>query len=157
MTNTKDLKNLLSQFTTGINIIATINDMGDPEGFTANAFSSVSLNPPIVLICVDKSNENYTLFNKCKNFSVNILNANQKNLSNLFASKSKRKFDGVTWQKEKLNVPIIKGSISWLECENYDQIIIGDHMILFGKIKNYKINKGNPLVYFRGNYVNIIK
>ena len=68
MTNTKDLKNLLSQFTTGINIIATINDMGDPEGFTANAFSSVSLNPPIVLICVDKSNENYTLFNKCKKF-----------------------------------------------------------------------------------------
>jgi len=157
MSNIEDLKKLFSQFTSGINVIASINDMGDPEGFTANAFSSVSLKPPIILICVDKTNENYDLFYKCKYFSVNILNKNQQNLSNIFASKSPKKFEGIPWKKENLNVPILEGSIAWLECENYDQIIIGDHMVLFGKIKNYKINKGSPLVYFRGNYVNITK
>tara|TARA_B100000131_G_C18105905_1_gene607812 strand:+ start:389 stop:1309 length:921 start_codon:yes stop_codon:yes gene_type:complete len=153
--DTNKFRKALGKFTTGITIVTTLDNNQNPRGFTANSFTSVSLAPPLILICIGDFNESLDLFKNSDFFAVNILNENQKEISNTFASPSKSKFKGIDWDLGKFNSPLIKNSIAWFECKNYNHIFAGDHLILIGEVKNFGDEEGFPLGYFQGNYFSL--
>ena len=148
-----EYRKTLGKFVTGVTIITTCEKDGTPRGFTANSFTSVSLEPPLILICIGDFNEGLELFKNSEYFAVNILNEEQVDISNLFAQPVKNKFEEIKWSNSKFGVPIIKGALAWLECKNFDQIRSGDHLILIGNVKNFHNEGGYPLAYYNGNYI----
>ena len=150
-----EYRKALGQFVTGVTIVTTCEIDGTPRGFTANSFTSVSLDPPLILICIGDFNESSELFKKSKHFAVNILNENQMDISNLFSSPTSKRFEKTQWIKGDLGSPIIKGSLAWFECKNHDQIRSGDHIILIGNVKSFKKKSGRPLGYYSGNYISL--
>ena len=148
-----EYRKTLGKFVTGVTIITTCEKDGTPRGFTANSFTSVSLEPPLILICIGDFNEGLELFKNSEYFAVNILNEAQVDISNLFAQPVKNKFEEIKWSNSKFGVPIIKEALAWLECKNFDQIRSGDHLILIGNVKNFHNEGGYPLAYYNGNYI----
>jgi len=148
-----EYRKTLGKFVTGVTIITTCEKDGTPRGFTANSFTSVSLEPPLILICIGDFNEGLELFKNSEYFAVNILNEAQVDISNLFAKPLKNKFEEIEWSNSKFGVPIIKGALAWLECKNFDQKRSGDHLILIGNVKNFHNEGGYPLAYYNGNYI----
>ena len=148
-----EYRKTLGKFVTGVTIITTCEKDGTPRGFTANSFTSVSLEPPLILICIGDFNEGLGLFKNSEYFAVNILKESQVDISNLFAQPLKNKFEEIKWSNSKFGVPIIKGALAWLECKNFDQKRSGDHLILIGNVKNFHNEGGYPLAYYNGNYI----
>ena len=148
-----EYRKTLGKFVTGVTIITTCEKDGTPRGFTANSFTSVSLEPPLILICIGDFNEGLELFKNSEYFAVNILNEAQVDISNLFSQPVKNKFEEIKWSNSKFGVPIIKGALAWLECKNFDQKRSGDHLILIGNVKNFHNEGGYPLAYYNGNYI----
>ena len=148
-----EYRKTLGKFVTGVTIITTCEKDGTPRGFTANSFTSVSLEPPLILICIGDFNEGLELFKNSEYFAVNILKESQVDISNLFAQPLKNKFEEIKWSNSKFGIPIIKGALAWLECKNFDQKRSGDHLILIGNVKNFHNEGGYPLAYYNGNYI----
>jgi flavin reductase (DIM6/NTAB) family NADH-FMN oxidoreductase RutF len=151
----RDYRSTLGQFTTGVTVIATTEPDGAPRGFTANSFTSVSLAPPLLLICVAKSAASHAVFCQAPFFSINILAEEHKVLSQLFASQRPDKFDVAPWNRGMLNLPLIEGALAWFECERQTNIDAGDHEVLIGRVRNFGRRQGLPLGYHAGRYVSI--
>ena len=148
----KLLRAALSQFATGVTIIATKEDDGTPRGFTANSFTSVSLDPPLVLVCVARSAASCDIFKAAKHFSVNVLAEEQKDISGLFASQRPDKFEIAPWHPGKTGTPVIDAALAWFECAQHQLVDAGDHVILVGRVEYFGQGRGRPLGYFRGAY-----
>jgi len=148
-----DLRRAFGSFATGVTIVTTIDAQGKPSGFTANSFSSVSLEPPLVLVSIAKSAFSLSTFTECKGFAINILGENQRALSNLFASQGADKFSDLQWQPGSTGAPLINAVVAWFDCENFQQVDAGDHVILIGKVLDYSYNTDAPLGFCRGAYV----
>ena len=148
-----EYRKTLGQFVTGVTIVTTTSEDGTPRGFTANSFTSVSLDPPLVSICIGDFNEGIDIFKNSKYFAINILNENQMEISNIFATPSQNKFDNTKWFKGDSGAPIIENSLAWFECSNFEQIRSGDHIILIGNVKSFKKDSGYPLGYYNGSYI----
>lgn len=142
----------LGQFATGVTIVSTIEPDGTPRGFTANSFTSVSLDPPLVLVCIANAASSCSVFRDAPNFSVNILAEDQKGASGLFATQRSDKFKAVDWHSGSSGVPVIDGAIAWFECSRYREIEAGDHMILVGRVSDFGFREGRPLGYLGGSY-----
>lgn len=152
----KSYRQTLGSFVTGVTIITTVDDAGNPKGLTANSFTSVSLSPPIVLVCVAKTATSYPAFKACAAFGVNILANEQRALSNKFASKTQDKFDDVDWYRGHGGIPVIEGNISALQCSTLNCTDCGDHIILIGKVEAFiRSEDREPLVYVRGGYAQL--
>lgn len=151
--DTHDLRRAFGSFATGVTIVTTLDKQGEPCGFTANSFSSVSLDPPLVLVSVAKSAYGLSIFTESQGFAINILSEQQRELSNLFASKGADKFSGVGRQAGATGVPLLDDVVAWFDCENYQQVDAGDHVILIGKVLDYGYNADAPLGFCRGAYV----
>ncbi len=149
----KALRNLFGQFLTGVTIITTIDEMGRKRGFTANSFTSVSLDPALILVCLDKSAHSLEAFTQSVGFGVNILSEHQEEISGLFASKRDNKFDMIDDKPHITGAPLLQDSLAWLDCTPQQVVEAGDHVILIGKVKAYGSNSGRPLGYWRGGYV----
>jgi flavin reductase (DIM6/NTAB) family NADH-FMN oxidoreductase RutF len=147
-----ELRTVMGHFGTGVTIITTFNNAGDLHGLTANAFSSLSLVPPLCLICVDKKAESYSSFEESKVFTVNILRDDQEQLSRKFAVSGGDKFTGVAYRRGGNGAPILEGVIAWLECKLIAGHDGGDHTIYIGEIEEAEIRDGKPLMFFRGGY-----
>ena len=154
-----EYRKTLGQFATGVTIITTSND-GKNYGFTANSFTSVSLDPPMVLFCVKKDSFFIEALKKSNVFGINILSQNQVELSNKFANPAilnEERFKNVHVKKSALNCPIIEGSIAFLDCKKERSTKVGDHVIVLGKVIGYKrLLSEPPLVYFGGGYRNLL-
>jgi flavin reductase (DIM6/NTAB) family NADH-FMN oxidoreductase RutF len=147
-----ELRTVMGHFGTGVTIITTFNSEGTLHGLTANAFSSLSLIPPLCLICVDKKAESYSSFEDSKVFTVNILRDDQEELSRRFAVSGGEKFTGVAYKLGGNGAPVLDHVIAWLECKvtaGYDG---GDHTIYIGEIEEAQTREGKPLMFFRGGY-----
>ncbi len=144
----------LGNFLTGVTVVTTVDHLGRPRGITANSFTSVSLDPPLVLVCIAKNAESYEAFVSGGGFAVNILTDSQRSLSQLFASKSVGKFDAVKWRPGDNGAPVIDDSLAWFDCRNYQKSDAGDHMVLIGEVTRFGAGSGQPLGYCQGNYVN---
>ncbi len=149
----RDLRHAFGSFATGVTIVTTLDDEGSPCGFTANSFASVSIDPPLLLVNIAKSAYGCSAFTRSSGFVVNILAHSQRELSNLFASAGVDKFATVDWQAAATGSPIIADVIAWFDCEHFQQVDAGDHIILIGKVVGYDHNTHAPLGFCRGAYV----
>jgi flavin reductase (DIM6/NTAB) family NADH-FMN oxidoreductase RutF len=147
-----ELRRVMGHFATGVTVITSLRASGEMHGLTANAFSSVSLVPPLLLICVDKKAESYPCFEESKVFTVNILSAEQEALSRKFAVSGGNKFEGVSYRVGANGVPILDGSIAYLECRLSGSMDAGDHTVYLGEIEQAETHEAKPLLFFRGGY-----
>lgn len=147
-----ELRRVMGHFATGVTVITTIGKDGRPFGLTANAFTSVSLEPPLLLISVDKKAESYPCFEESRVFTVNILSEEQEALSRKFAVSGGNKFEGVAYHNGANGVPILEGTLAYLECKLYAAYEGGDHTLYLGEIEQTETVERKPLLFFRGGY-----
>ncbi len=145
----------LSRFGSGVAIITTRESNGVPSGFTANSFTSLSLNPPMVLFCLDREAACFDAFYGSTAFGVNILNSEQEEISNRFARRGGNKFQNLTLINGDAGVPLITGCLANLECRTAQTIPGGDHLIFLGEVQEVHLGEGDPLFYFKGSYHSI--
>lgn len=147
-----ELRRVMGHFATGVTIITTVNKEGQIHGFTANAFTSVSLEPPLLLISVDKKAESWPAFEESRIFTVNILADTQEALSRKFAVSGGNKFEGVAYRIGANRAPILEGALAFIECTLWAVYDGGDHTIFLGEIQQAEVREERPLLFFRGGY-----
>lgn len=153
--DTKALRNALGQFATGVTVITACEADGTPRGFTANSFTSVSLDPPLILVCIAHAAASCKVFVDASHFTVNILSENQQDSSGLFATQRADKFESILWATGLNGAPKLDNSLAWFECSHHQAIDAGDHIILIGQITAFDHNDAPPLGYFRGSYFSL--
>lgn len=141
----------LSHFASGVTVVTTEHE-GKPYGMTVASFASLSLRPPLVLICIAKEAKSHDAIVAAGAFGVSILGGNQADLSGRFAAKIDDKFEGVPVRRGSLGVPLIDGAICTIECSVHEQFPSGDHTIFVGEVQDARTIDGAPLIYFRGGY-----
>lgn len=153
--NTKEFRNTLGCFTTGVCIVTT--SIGKtPLGMTINSFASVSLDPPLVLWGLDNKSVSYDVFANTDFYNIHILTSDQQDLSNKFASKDEDKFADVDWQFDKRSVPFIEGCKSSFRCSAKSSYKEGDHLVLVGRVLELNTDSGEkPLIFAQGNYTGL--
>ena len=151
----KSLRNAFGTFMTGVTVVTTVDSTGTPIGFTANSFSSVSLDPPLLLVCPAKSLSSFDVFNNCSHFQVTILAHNQEAVSNIFASSQEDRFAQIDWTLDQNGCPKISGALASFSCSREQSIEAGDHIIMLGKVTNFEVSEGQGLGYGEGGYFSL--
>jgi crotonobetainyl-CoA:carnitine CoA-transferase CaiB-like acyl-CoA transferase len=149
------LRDAFGAFATGVTVLTTRQADGTPRGFTANSFTSVSLDPPLLLISLAKTAHSCDTFMEAEAFAVNVLAEDQKAISGLFASRAPDKFDRCGWRPGARDMPLIDGALAQFACARERLVDAGDHILLIGRVLEYATAEANPLGYFRGNYFSI--
>lgn len=147
------LRDAFGCFMTGVTVVTTIDPEGKPLGFTANSFSSVSLDPPLLLVSIANSSSNLGSFAACKGFAVNILAERQKDVSATFARRIEDRFSTVYWKQGPVGSPLISEVSAWFDCTLEQAVPAGDHTILIGRIGAFEATSHPGLGYYRGAYV----
>ena len=148
----EEFKDALSRFASGVTVVSTKDAAGKLHGITVSAFCSVSLEPPMVLICIEKATGSHYAFEESGAFVVNILSASQSSTSERFAAPFEDKFKDTEFYPGIDGIPILKGALASLECRLTFSYHGGDHSIFVGQVENVITQDGDPLVYFRGEY-----
>jgi flavin reductase (DIM6/NTAB) family NADH-FMN oxidoreductase RutF len=141
----------MSHFASGVTIVTTSHD-GKPFGMTVASFASLSLHPPLVLVCIERSVKTHDAIAAAGKFGVSILSSAQSDISSKFASRNDDKFGGVELVPGEMDVPLIAGALTAIECRVYDQLPGGDHSIFIGEVLKIHTTEGDPLLYFRSGY-----
>ncbi|MBI2817596.1 MAG: flavin reductase family protein [Acidobacteria bacterium] len=150
---TKELfRHVLGHFATGVAVVTTRQPSGKPWGFTVNSFTSVSLEPPLVLYCVDSSGESARAIAGSDYFGVNFLGDAQEHISRRFASRSGDRFEGVVYTETSNGSPVLEGCLGYIECKKVALHTHGDHDVIIGEVLEAHAGEGNPLLFFRGAY-----
>jgi len=149
------LRRAFGTFLTGVTVITTLESDGTPRGMTANSFTSVSLDPPLLLVCVAKSASSYAAFTEANCFAVNILHEGQVDVSATFASKSPDKFQLVNHDRAHTGAPVLTDSLTWFDCSLHNSIDAGDHSILIGQVRAFGTSPTAPLGFCRGRYASV--
>jgi flavin reductase (DIM6/NTAB) family NADH-FMN oxidoreductase RutF len=150
-----DFRRTVGNFATGVTVVTTRDEEGNPKGFTANSFASLSLDPPLIIVCVDKRSDTHTAMQReGVAFAVNILAEHQRELSRRFASKGGvGKFAGVAYRQEKTGAPILDEVLAVVECTVLERFDGGDHTVVVGEVQNVAAGEeAKPLLYYRGSY-----
>ncbi len=145
----RQFRNAMGKFATGVTVVATEVD-GNVHGMTANAFMSVSLNPKLVVVSIAEKAQMLEKMKQSKTFSVNILAADQKELSMIFAGQVKE-YQEVVFQRLG-NVPVLPGAIAQITCDISASHVEGDHTLFIGKVIDIRLEDAEPLIYFSGKY-----
>jgi flavin reductase (DIM6/NTAB) family NADH-FMN oxidoreductase RutF len=151
--NNRELRNALGAFGTGVTIITTCDREGKPHGMTVNSFSSVSLNPPLILWSASLYANSLPAFQESSHFVVNILAHDQIELSNKFAKQSDDKFVGVDHIVLECGAPVLIGSAAHFECRNEFRHYGGDHIIFIGHVERFAHTDKPTLLFCRGKYI----
>ncbi len=144
-----------AQFPTGVAVLTTRASDGTPHGLTVNAFCSLSLTPPLVLVAIDRVCSILDTFEKSGHFAINFLSLDQRNLSIRFSELPEGRFSGVPWSPGAEGAPLIEGTIGSIECRTKNIIDAGDHRALIGEVVAASVADGDPLVFFRGAYTDL--
>jgi flavin reductase (DIM6/NTAB) family NADH-FMN oxidoreductase RutF len=148
----RDYRRALGQFATGVTVVTARASDGRRVGVTVNSFSSVSLNPPLILWSLARQTPSFADFSNCTHFAVNVLEAKQHHLSRQFSTPVADRFAGVDVTEGKAGIPIVKGAIAHFVCRKVKQYDGGDHVIFVGEVEEYKYSDGEPLVFHSGRY-----
>jgi flavin-dependent trigonelline monooxygenase, reductase component len=148
----RQFRRTCSRFASGVTILSVVDSAGVPHGMTASSFTSVSLDPPLILVCVDSRARFLEAFNSSEYFGVNILDETQRSLSERFAGAGYERFDGVTWNAGATGVPLFPGVLATMECARFNAFTVGDHEILIGKVLHANWREGEPLIHFGSQY-----
>jgi flavin reductase (DIM6/NTAB) family NADH-FMN oxidoreductase RutF len=147
-----EFRSALSRFASGVTVVTTKDSAGNFHGITVSSFCSVSLKPPMILVCIEKTTGSHYAFNESDHFVVNILDVSQKEVSERFASTLPNKFDGVEFELNLESVPVLAGCVANLECRLRMAWDGGDHTIFVGEVEKVTVFPGDPLIYFYGDY-----
>lgn len=149
------LRRAFGTFVTGVTVITTRDEDGTPRGMTANSFTSVSLDPPLLLVCIAKSASSYQSFTKAGCFAVNILHEGQVDVSGIFASKAPDKFQSVNHDHIHTGSPVLTDSLTWFDCTTFNTVDAGDHAVLIGEVRAFGTSPSAPLGFCRGRYASV--
>ncbi|WP_342247021.1 flavin reductase family protein [Pseudomonas sp. OTU5201] len=152
MIDTNAYKQVMGSFPSGVTVITTLDDDGQVVGLTASAFSSLSMDPALVLFCPNYSSDSYPVLIKSKRFAIHLLSADQRDEAYAFAKKGKDKAQGIGWTLSELGNPILANATAIIECELWREYEGGDHAILVGAVKNLIVPEQDviPMIYCRG-------
>jgi len=146
-------RSALGRFATGVTIVTTCDEHGQPVGLTANSFNSVSLNPPLVLWSLSRTARTHAAFSRNPHYAVHVLAADQQPLAARFATKDIDRFAGLAWQPGLGEVPILDGALAVFECRKTNQHDEGDHVIFVGEVLRCALQRqAAPLIYHGGQY-----
>ncbi|MBJ9974269.1 flavin reductase family protein [Pseudomonas sp. S75] len=150
-------KHVLGSFPSGVTVITTLDDDGSVVGLTASAFSSLSMEPPLVLFCPNYSSDSYPVLIKQKRFAIHLLSGEQQAEAYAFAKKGKDKAEGLQWSLSALGNPLLAGATAIIECELWREYEGGDHAIMVGKVHNLIVpdDAPSPMVYCRGKMASL--
>jgi flavin reductase (DIM6/NTAB) family NADH-FMN oxidoreductase RutF len=149
----RELRRAFGSFPTGVTICATLDAEGQPVGFTANSFTSVSLEPPLLLVCLSATASSRDAFGAAGRFGVSVLGAAQREASTVFATRGADKFASVVWSARVTGAPLIDGAVARFDCLTERILPAGDHVILLGRVVAFDSTRDEPLGYCRGAYV----
>jgi 3-hydroxy-9,10-secoandrosta-1,3,5(10)-triene-9,17-dione monooxygenase reductase component len=153
--DTDEFRQVLGQFATGVTIITAMDD-DEPAGVAANSFTSVSLDPPLVLFCVGRTSTTWPRIERARRFAVNILGEHQEELSRLFAVKGADRFGQAAWHVGVGGSPVLHDTLAYLDCEFWAEYEGGDHIIVVGRVLDLGVTyDAGPLVFFRGKYARL--
>ncbi len=148
-----DFRQLLGRFATGVTVLTTRDHSGNPVGMTASSLASVSLSPPLVSVCVDVSADMHRALSSSGDFVINILAADQVELSHRFARVSaEARFQNVPWRETPDGLIVLEQVLAHIECDRYADFPLGDHTLFVGRVTGGAAGDGEPLLYFRGGY-----
>lgn len=147
-----DFKAVMRHFPTGVTVVTSIRE-GEPRGVTVSAFASVSADPPLVLICINREARSYLYISSSQVFCVNILSGDQRHLAERFSGKIREhQFDDVDYDSEVTGAPILRGTVAHLECEVAEEHYAGSHSIFIGRVVSARSRSGSPLGYYNGEF-----
>ena len=152
MVTSDQFRQVMGNFATGITVVTTRDRGGNPYGLTVNSFTSVSLDPILVLVCLDNRLSGLQAFKDSKHFGVSMLSDRQEDLSRMFAKKDSERPLNIYFEG-RLGLPLLKHSLAIMECETVEVYAGGDHQIFLGEVKSAEVLQPEPpLLYFRGKY-----
>jgi len=154
--NAAEFRKAMGCFATGVTII-TLDLKGSVHGMTANAFASVSLDPLLVLVCVDHKTRTHAHLHAKKRFGINVLSEDQRTISEYYARPDRshehaEKEAGARFKRTKHGTPVLQGALAYLECRLHSAKLAGDHTIFIAEVEDVVVRKGDPLLFFRGKY-----
>lgn len=152
-----DIRKAMAQFATGVTVVTTRAADGSPTGLTVNSFSSVSLDPPLVLWSLARKANSLAAFRSCERYLIHVLGVDQLDLASTFATRGADKFGGTSWQPNAAGLPLLEGCVAWFECGNRRQYDEGDHVIMVGRVDEFAIPGGAPLIFHDSRYVNRVE
>ena len=153
MIDPSEFRRVLGHFPTGVTIVTSLHEDGSPCGLTVNAFCSLSLEPPLVLVCVENEADSFACIGRAGVFAVNILQEEGEALSRRFSTWGVGdKFRGIAYRSQTTGSPILESALAWADCRVTDRVAGGDHTIFIGEVLEADAHEGSPLVYYRGGY-----
>lgn len=152
----EEFRTALSRFASGVTVVTTKDGGGKIHGLTVSAFCSVSLEPPLVLVCIEKAAASHFAFQESGLFAANVLNVTQQDISERFASQLIDRFDGLDFSLSEHGLPTLAGCLATLECKIVHSYDGGDHTVYIGTVLNSDANDGDPLLYFRSDYRTLV-
>lgn len=150
--SSEEFRRACARFATGVAIASVMDSQGIPHGLTVNSFTSVSLDPPLILICLGHEVTSIDIFRMASHFAINILAEDQREISTRFARKGHDRFDGLEWRRGESGAPLLAGVLAEMECALHRRIPAGDHDILIGEMLRGRVHRGEPLVYYASRY-----
>ena len=147
-----ELRQALGRFVTGVTIVTCRDENGEPVGLTANSFNALSLDPPLVLWSLRQASSTIDAFTNASHFAVNVLAADQVDLSRRFARPSSAKFDAGEWVDGQGGAPLLAGCVAVFECRRRSHHAAGDHVLFIGEVERIGGSPATPLVYHAGHY-----
>jgi len=151
--DSRTFRKAMGCFPTGVTVVTTLGGDGAPVGVTVSSFSSLSLDPPLVLFCLDNRAGSFEAFKNSKHFAIHVLRQEQRELSITFASKLDDKWKNVTFETNDEGVPLLGNCMAVFECKTHSLVPGGDHHIVIGEVQRLNFSEvGEALVYFRGSY-----
>jgi flavin reductase (DIM6/NTAB) family NADH-FMN oxidoreductase RutF len=147
-----DFRHACGRFATGVCVATVLDPQGGPHGLTVSSFTSVSLEPPLVLICLGHAVTVIEYFRQAKYFGINVLRGDQRELSDRFARKGFDRFNGLPWDRGESGVPLMPGALAAMECEVEQRVTSGDHDIFVGRMVRAVVEDGEPLIYYASRY-----
>jgi flavin reductase (DIM6/NTAB) family NADH-FMN oxidoreductase RutF len=154
---TSEFRRILGHWVSGIAVVAARASTGSPCGLTANAVTSVSLQPPLVLVCIDRTADSHDCIRDAGAFSINVLASDQERLARRFAEWDiATKFEGIAHSPGVTGAPVLDDALAWVECTVRDVLPGGDHTIFIGEVVAGDAGEGVPLLYYRGGYGRLV-
>lgn len=147
-----EFRTACGRFATGVTVATAFDGKGAPHGITVSSFTSVSLDPPLVLIAIGHAAAVIGYFREAKGFGINVLREEQRHLAEHFARPERHRFEDVEWYAGESGAPLIPGVLAAIECARVDTVTAGDHDIFIAEMVHARVLEGRPLIYFASGY-----
>lgn len=151
-----EFRHACGRFATGVTIASALDECGIAHGLTVSSFTSVSLEPPLILICLGHEATMIDVFRRAFHFGISILREGDHALSQRFATPGQDRFEGVAWRRGQTGVPLIDCALAALECKVHQRFIAGDHELLVGRVVCTRVEDGAPLIHHAGRYRRLV-